>query len=76
MEATDDGVNIDFIDDGAPYDPLSHADPDITLAADERPIGGLGLLMVKKMATSVSYRRDRGRNILGVAKAWDVVAKA
>ena len=68
--AMGDGVNIDFIDDGAPYDPLSHADPDITLAADKRPIGGFGLLMVKKIASSVSYRRDRSRNILRVAKEW------
>jgi translation initiation factor RLI1 len=45
---------------------------------DTQVLGPLAIkfLMVKKMATSVSYRRDRGRNILGVAKAWDVVAKA
>ena len=70
IEMSRSGVAIDFVDDGVPYDPLSHADPDTTLAADKRPIGGLGLLMVKKMATSVSYRRSHGRNVFRVVKAW------
>lgn len=59
-------VRIEFSDDGKPYDPLAHADPDITLPAAERPIGGLGIMMVKKMADSVSYRREGGRNLLTV----------
>ena len=48
--------------DGVAYDPLSHVDPDITLRAEARPIGGLGILMVKKMASSVSYRRAGDHN--------------
>lgn len=55
-------VKITFIDDGVAYDPLSHVDPDITLRAEARPIGGLGILMVKKMASSVSYRRAGDHN--------------
>ena len=70
IEVSQGGVAIDFVDDGEPYDPLSHADPDTSIAADKRPIGGLGLLMVKKMATSVSYRRSHGRNVFRVVKAW------
>ena len=53
-----------FIDDGTPWNPLTHADPDITLSAEERPIGGLGLLMVKKMMDEVSYSRDGETNVL------------
>ncbi|MBO6166988.1 MAG: SpoIIE family protein phosphatase [Kiritimatiellae bacterium] len=62
------GVKIVFIDDGVAYDPLAHADPDTTLSAEERPIGGLGILMVKKMSDSVSYMRSHYRNFLTVVK--------
>ena len=60
------GVRLVFADDGKPYDPLAHTDPDTTLPAEERPIGGLGIMMVKKMASSISYRRAGGRNILTI----------
>lgn len=53
-----------FIDDGTPWDPLAHADPDVTLSAEERPIGGLGLLMVKRMTDDVRYSREDGTNVL------------
>ena len=62
------GVRLVFVDDGVPYDPLSHADPDTKLPAAERPIGGLGIMMVKKMADSISYERARNRNFLTVFK--------
>lgn len=55
---------LSFADDGTPWDPLSHADPDITLSAEERPIGGLGLLMVKKMMDEVTYAREGDTNVL------------
>jgi len=60
------GVKLTFIDDGVPYDPLSHEDPDVTLSAAERPIGGLGIMMVKKMSQSMSYERAHDRNYLTV----------
>jgi sigma-B regulation protein RsbU (phosphoserine phosphatase) len=62
------GVRLTFSDDGVAYDPLSHADPDTTLSAAERPIGGLGIMMVKKMSNSVSYSRVGGRNAFTVEK--------
>ena len=55
-----------FIDDGIAYNPLTHADPDTTLPVEERSIGGLGIMMVKKMASSVSYHHACSRNILDV----------
>ena len=61
-----DSVKMTFADNGAEYDPITHADPDVSLPAEERPIGGLGILMVKKMASRMSYRREGGRNILGI----------
>ena len=62
------GVKLTFADDGVPYDPLSHEDPDTSLPADKRPIGGLGIMMVRKMADSMSYARTRDRNFLTVVK--------
>jgi len=60
------GVKLIFVDDGVAYDPLAHVDPDTTLPAEERPIGGLGILLVKKMSDSVAYDRVRNRNVFTV----------
>ena len=63
-----DGVKLVFSDDGTPYDPLAQAAPDTSLPAADRPIGGLGILMVRKMSDAVSYERIRDRNVLTVFK--------
>lgn len=65
---TERGVKLVFSDDGRPYDPLARGDPDTSLDAASRPIGGLGILMVKKMASSLAYDRVDGRNVLTVVK--------
>ena len=62
------GIKLTFVDDGSPYDPLSHEDPDTALPAEKRPIGGLGIMMVKKMADSIKYERKHDRNFLTVVK--------
>lgn len=64
-----DRIRLVFSDNGTPYDPLSHIDPDTTLSAEERPIGGLGIFMVKKMAYAIYYRRILNRNTLTVEYA-------
>lgn len=61
-------VMITFIDNGVPYDPLAKEDPDITLSAEERGIGGLGIYMVKKSMDDVSYEYRDGKNILRIKK--------
>lgn len=61
-------VIITFMDEGIPYDPLSSADPDTSLSAEERSIGGLGVFMVRKIMDEMTYRREAGRNILSVRK--------
>jgi len=63
------GIVLTFVDDGVAYDPLKHADPDTTLPAEKRPIGGLGIMLVKKMSDSVSYHRAHNRNYLKVRRA-------
>ncbi len=61
-------VVITFIDNGVPFDPLKKADPDITLSAEERGIGGLGIYMVKKTMDDISYEYINGQNILKIRK--------
>lgn len=61
-------VDITFIDKGVPYDPLAKADPDVTLSAEERQIGGLGIFMVKKTMDDVKYEYVNGHNILTLKK--------
>ena len=61
-------VVITFIDNGVPYDPLKKEDPDVTLSAEEREIGGLGIYMVKKSMDGVDYEYKDGQNILKITK--------
>lgn len=61
-------VVITFIDRGVPYDPLKKEDPDITLSAEEREIGGLGIYMVKKSMDDMRYEYRDGQNILSIQK--------
>ena len=62
-------VTITFIDNGVPYDPLAKADPDTTLSAEERDIGGLGIYMVKKSMDDITYEYKDGQNILAIKKS-------
>ena len=61
-------VVITFIDKGVPYDPLAKADPNTTLSAEEREIGGLGIFMVKKTMDDIIYEYKEGQNILKIKK--------
>lgn len=70
VAALDDGhtVEITFIDGGVPFNPLEKDDPDVTLSAEERQIGGLGIFMVKKSMDEVIYAREDGNNVLTLRK--------
>ena len=65
-----EGVRLVISDDGKPFDPLIHRDPDTTLSAAEREVGGLGILIVKKTMSPVTYRRRNGNNILSIGKDY------
>lgn len=65
-------VAVTFMDHGIPYNPLTQRDPDITLAADEREIGGLGIYLVKKSMDDVRYEYENGQNILRIVKLLPV----
>ena len=55
-------ASVTFVDRGVPFDPLQKADPDVTLSAEERGIGGLGIFMVKKSMDRLAYRYENGCN--------------
>lgn len=61
-------VVVTFIDHGIPYDPLKKEDPDITLSAEDRAIGGLGIYLVKKSMDAIDYEYKDGQNILKIKK--------
>ncbi|MBR3018576.1 MAG: ATP-binding protein [Clostridia bacterium] len=61
-------MEITFIDSGVPYDPLAKPDPDVTLSAEDRQIGGLGIYMVKKSMDDMKYQYQNGQNILTIKK--------
>ena len=61
-------VVITFIDQGVPYDPLAKLDPVVTLSAEEREVGGLGIYIVKKSMDEITYEYKEGRNILRIRK--------
>ena len=70
VEAEQDppSVTVTFIDHGVPYNPLEKPDPDVTLSAEERQIGGLGIYMVKKSMDGMEYEYKDGQNILKIRK--------
>lgn len=63
-------IVIRFTDSGVPYDPLTAKEPDTTLSAEERPIGGLGIFLVRKTMDSLDYEYKDGKNILTATKQF------
>ena len=68
LEAENGTLTIVITDRGAEYNPLLREDPDVTLPAEERPIGGLGVHFCKKLTDAQSYARVDGENVLTLAK--------
>jgi serine/threonine-protein kinase RsbW len=64
LEAADRRVTVVLTDDAPAYNPLARAEVDITLPIEDRPIGGLGVHLVKKLMDSARYERRDGHNIL------------
>ena len=61
-------ITFRMADQGVPFDPLQKPDPDITLSAEEREIGGLGIFITKKTMDSVEYAYENGENVLTMTK--------
>jgi anti-sigma regulatory factor (Ser/Thr protein kinase) len=67
---TPDGLVATVVDDGKPFNPLNRPDPDVTLPLEERPIGGLGIFLVRRLMDAVSYERRGGQNVLTLTKRF------
>jgi serine/threonine-protein kinase RsbW len=61
-------LDVQMIDDGNPFNPLEAPAPDLSLPAEDRPIGGLGLHLLRELADAVSYERRDGKNVLRLTK--------
>lgn len=70
MELGDGRAALTFVDRGAPFNPLERDDPDVSLPAEQREIGGLGIFMVKGSMDEVKYERANDENRLTVVKKW------
>lgn len=66
--AESEKLELTFTDSGFAYDPLEKEAPDITLSAEKRQIGGLGIYMVRQIMDEVSYSRIDGKNVLCMVK--------
>jgi anti-sigma regulatory factor (Ser/Thr protein kinase) len=64
IELNDDHVTMRVSDDGIPFNPFTHIDPDTSLSAEEREIGGLGVMLVKELTDSHAYQRLSDRNVV------------
>ena len=68
IEHKDNCITFRLADSGIPFNPLEKPDPDITLSAQERKIGGLGIYMMKQTMDDVTYEYTNGENILTMKK--------
>ncbi|HCJ66311.1 MAG TPA: ATP-binding protein [Elusimicrobia bacterium] len=62
------GILIEIVDSGIPFNPLEKPEPDINLPLEERGIGGLGIFMIKKIMDKVTYKRENDKNFLSLVK--------
>ena len=68
IDTSGDSIVVRISDSGIQFNPLAKPDPDVTLSAEERKIGGLGIFMVKKSMDSVVYEYKDNQNILTISK--------
>ena len=67
-EANDQRLKLVITDQGSPFDPTAKEDADITLSVEDRPIGGLGIFLVRQLMDSINYERVNGSNVLTLRK--------
>ena len=64
-------LHVELVDDGIPFDPFGREEPDTTLPLEERPIGGLGVMLVTRLVDGIRYDREGGRNRVRFRKRLD-----
>ena len=72
VSADDKWLTFIISDNGIPFDPTTQEDADTTLSAEERPIGGLGIFLVRQLMDSINYQRENGKNILTLSKKMEI----
>ena len=69
LVSDDQAVTVEVVDDGIAFDPIEDApEADITSTLEDRPIGGLGLHLIRNLMDEINYRREDGKNILTLVK--------
>lgn len=68
LAVENNNLSLIITDDGIPFDPTRQKAPDISLPVEERPVGGLGILLISKIMDTVTYSRDKNLNILTLTK--------
>jgi sigma-B regulation protein RsbU (phosphoserine phosphatase) len=76
LTLADGRLSAEVEDDGRPFDPLTAPQPDLTSAVEDRPVGGLGIHLVRSLMEQVDYRRESGKNHLIMSKRLSAVAQA
>lgn len=71
LERKDSAMVIVLTDEGKPYDPTQKEDPDLHLSVEERPIGGLGIFLIRQVMNEVAYNRVNNKNQLTMVKTWN-----
>ena len=66
-------ITAEIVDHGKPFDPTAHPAPDITLPIEQRPIGGLGIHLVRNLVTSLRHYREQGGNHLVLTTSWEEI---
>ena len=70
LAIADDGLTVEVEDDGRPFNPLEVPAADVTQPVENRPVGGLGVHLVRRVMSGLEYRRERGKNILVMTKRF------
>jgi len=71
LDRKDNTITAEVVDHGKPFDPTAHPAPDITLPIEQRPIGGLGIHLMRNLVTSLRYYRQKGENHLVLTISWE-----
>jgi anti-sigma regulatory factor (Ser/Thr protein kinase) len=67
----EDALRVEIVDDGTPFNPLERESPDTTLPLEKRPVGGLGILLVRNLVDEIAWDGEGGRNRVRLGKRLD-----
>ena len=71
LRSDNNTITAEIVDHGKPFDPTAHPAPDVTLPIEQRPIGGLGIHLMRNLVTSLRYYRKEEENHLVLTTSWE-----